>query len=192
MLNSKKFKFIQSIASLLLIFFIIIITFLFKDQIEKYAITGYFGVFVACFASTASILLPAPGIIVVLQYATLLNPVAVIFIGGLGTAFGEMIGYFLGKNGNEIIDINTDVKIFKIFKKNSYFTVFIFSYIPLPLFDFVGICAGITNLNPIKFFMVCFCGKTLKMITYVLLFKYALELLPFNIINENFILNNIY
>lgn len=150
--------------------------FVFRSRIEKFAMTGYLGVLIACFAATSTILLPAPGIFVVIQYAQFLNPALVILLGGIGTSLGEMIGYLLGRSGQEIVDFNADNKVFKWFRKKTYLTVFVFSLIPLPLFDVVGIAAGVNKVNPILFLIMCFSGKVLKMVAYVALYSYAKDL----------------
>lgn len=172
-------KIIQSILSLVFVLIVIVCAFVFKEQIEKYAATGYLGVFFACFAATATILLPAPGILVVIQYAQFLNPIFVILLGSLGTALGELIGYILGRNGNELAKINTEKKFFSWLTRKPILAVFLFSLIPLPIFDIVGICAGMAKVSPIKFSIACFLGKLLKMSGYVLLFKYAKEIISF-------------
>ncbi len=175
----NKYKVLQSALSIILVLAVIIVAFIFKDDIENYAISGYFGVFIACIASTATILLPAPGIVVVVQYAQLLNPIIVVLLGGLGTSLGEMLGYMLGKNGVQLVNIDTNKKAFNLFRKKPYLTVFLFSLIPLPLFDIVGVCAGMVKLNPIKFLLFCFCGKTIKMAFYVIFIDVFKELLLF-------------
>lgn len=167
-LSSKKL--VQSIICLVLVALVMVAAFIFKDEIEEYAATGYFGVLVACFASTATVFLPAPGILVVIQYAQILNPFIVVLIGGLGTSLGELLGYLLGKECTEIIDINTQNKIFNLVRRHPLFMVFLFSFAPLPFFDVIGICAGMVKLNPIKFWIACLLGKTLKMTVFVLLF----------------------
>ena len=174
--NEPK-KIVQSICSLFVVIAVIVCAFVFKKQIERYAATGYLGVFIACFASTATILLPAPGIFVVIQYAQFLNPILVILLGALGTALGELIGYSLGRTGNKLAKINTEKKFFSWITRKPIFAVFLFSLIPLPVFDIVGICAGVVKVNPIKFTAACFCGKLLKMAGYVLLVNYAKEIL---------------
>lgn len=174
--NEPK-KIVQSILCLLIVLAVIICAFIFKEQIEAYAATGYLGVFVACFAATATILLPAPGILVVIQYAQFLNPILVILLGSLGTALGELIGYLLGLNGNELVKINTEKKFFSWLTRKPIFAVFVFSLIPLPIFDIVGICAGMAKVNPLKFTAACFGGKLIKMIGYVLLVDYAKEII---------------
>ena len=152
---------------------VIICAFVFRDQIEKYAMTGYIGVLVACFASTATILLPAPGILVVVQYARILNPALVVLLGALGTALGEMTGYFLGYSGSKIVSLDTESRLLLLLKKRPMLSVLLFSVIPLPIFDVVGVCAGITRVHPLKFLVACFFGKLLKIAAYTVLVGYA-------------------
>lgn len=169
-------KKIYSLFGFCVVIVVILAAFCFRKQIEQFAAGGYAGVFVACFASTATILLPAPGILVVLQYAQFLNPILVICIGGLGTSLGEMLGYLLGRTGKEIVNLNTDNKALNLFKKYPYITVLVFSVIPLPFFDVVGVASGMTKLNVLKFWSICFIGKVIKMAVYVFLFERLLLL----------------
>lgn len=162
-----------SILGLIFVLFVIFVAWFYRSEIENYAATGYLGVLIACIASTSTILLPAPGILVVIQYAQIFNPVIVTILGGIGTALGELIGYLLGRSGNKIVNINTQKKVFSWFSKKPILTVFLFSLIPLPVFDVVGIFSGVTKQNPIKFFLACFCGKTIKMALYVIAYNYA-------------------
>lgn len=174
--KSRINKKVISVFGLLVVLFVIIVAFIYRSEIEEYAMTGYFGVFVACFAANATILLPAPGIFVVIQYSQFLNPIFIVILGGFGTSLGEMIGYLLGRSGKEVINFNTENKILIWFSKKPYFTVFAFSVIPLPLFDIVGIAAGMTKVNSLLFWLTCFAGKVLKMTVYVALYAYVKEL----------------
>ncbi len=163
---------VLNILGLLIVFAVILVAFVYKQQIERYAMGGYVGVFLSCFASTATILLPAPGIFVVIQYAQLLNPICVIMLGGVGTASGELIGYLLGRTGRNIANINTDNKAFRFFGKHPYVAILVFSVLPFPIFDVIGIASGMTKLNVIKFWLVCLLGKVIKMTMYVTMFEY--------------------
>ncbi len=166
-------KIIQSIIGLAVVLAVMICAFVFKKQIEQYAMTGYIGVLIACFAATATILLPAPGILVVIQYAQFLNPIIVVVLGAIGTSLGEMIGYLLGYSGNQIANVDTDKKFFIWLKKKPLLAVFLFSLIPLPVFDIVGVCAGMSKVHPVKFWIACFFGKLIKIAGYVVIVKYA-------------------
>ena len=173
--QNEKRKIIQSLCCLTVVVLVMAAAFFFKEKIERLAATGYLGVFIACFAATSRILLPAPGILVVIQYAQLLNPLLVVLVGGVGTALGEMGGYVLGRSGNDIVRVDTTSKVFLFFKKHPKTMVFLFSLIPFPVFDVVGIGAGMTKMSPISFWLSCLLGKTIKMGIFVLLFSYAAD-----------------
>lgn len=175
-MNKRIFQTIQSLLCIAVVMVVAIITFLYRDSISLYASKGYWGLFLACVASTATILLPAPGILVVLQYAQLLNPLIVVIIGGMGTSIGELLGYLLGRKGNDILNIDSNNMVIRLFNRNPIIAVFIFSFLPLPLFDVVGICAGVSRMSPVKFWITCLFGKTLKMGAYVVAFLYITQL----------------
>ena len=107
----------------------------------------------------------------VIQYAQILNPLLVVLVGGVGTALGEMGGYVLGRSGNAIVQVDTTGKIFLLFRKHPKTMVFLFSLIPFPVFDVVGIGAGMTKMNPISFWLSCLIGKIIKMGIYVTIFS---------------------
>lgn len=147
--QNRKRQIMQSVCCLSIVVLVMAAAFFYKEEIEGLAATGYLGVFIACFAATSTILLPAPGILVVIQYAQILNPLLVVLIGSVGTALGEMSGYVLGRSGNAIIQVDTTGKNFFLFRKHPKTMVFLFSLIPFPVFDVVGIGAGMTKMNPI-------------------------------------------
>lgn len=163
---------------LVVVIFIMVVAFLYRKTIEQYAATGYLGVFIACFASTSTVFLPAPGILVVLQYSQLLNPAFVILLGGLGTSLGEVFGYMLGRSGNNLIRLSPDQKQFQKFRQHPYFAIFIFSLIPLPIFDIIGICAGIEKVDPKRFWLSCIPGKTIKLALFYFVFSALKEYFP--------------
>lgn len=173
MKDKKIFEKVINILGIATVFAVILVAFFYKEKIERFAAGGYFGVLISCFSSTATILLPAPGIFVVIQYAQFLNPVFVVLCGGIGTASGELIGYLLGRTGRKIANFNTDNKTLKVFMKHPYVAVFVFSVLPLPLFDVVGIASGMSKLNVLRFWSVCFVGKIIKMSVYVTMFEYV-------------------
>ena len=171
---------IISIVGLTGVIIVIVSAFLFKEEIEEFSRTGYLGVFLACFASTASILLPAPGLIVILQYSMILNPIIVIILGSLGTATGELIGYFLGYTGNRLIKSPENNRILRSFNRHPVLIVFIFSAIPFPIFDIVGICAGSVKMNTFKFWLTCWLGKIIKVAIFVAFMRYIILSMGFD------------
>ena len=153
-----------------------IVAFLATDLIKQYASVTYLSIVLICFFSNATVLLPAPSTFIVIEYACLLNPLLVAVCGGLGAALGEMTGFLVGSHSKQIFSKTATKKtcmsrmlrwIEVKFSKHPYIVLLIFSIIPLPLFDVIGIIAGAVKLKPIKFLIVTFIGKTIKMVLYV-------------------------
>jgi membrane protein DedA with SNARE-associated domain len=65
---------------------------------------GYVGVFLIMLLSSATIILPAPGLAGVVIAGAFLNPFWVGVAGGTGSALGELSGYFAGFGGKVIIE----------------------------------------------------------------------------------------
>lgn len=178
MKNEGTAQLIQSVCCLVIVVAVMAVSYLYREQIEAFSATGYLGVFVSCVAATSTVLLPAPGILVVVRYASLLNPVLVVLIGGIGTAIGELVGYTLGRSGNAIAKIDTSSRAFRMIYKRPMFMIFLFSLIPLPIFDIVGICAGMAKIHPVSFLLSCSLGKIIKMGIYVVLCAFFAEYIP--------------
>ena len=145
-------------------------------SIAAFAINGFvrehtpvtcFGVFLVCFIANSAILLPAPSVLVVIQYSMTLDPVAAAISGALGAALGEMVGFMAGECGHYCINGKIIRKIEEHFPRYPYLFIFAVSALPLPLFDVAGMMAGAIGLNKYKFYIACFAGKLVKMLVFV-------------------------
>lgn len=135
--------------------------------VRAHAPETYIGVFLACFIANSTVLLPAPSILIVLQFSLILNPAAVVVCGALGASLGEMVGFMTGSHGRHFVSGKLIKKIEGLFVNRRYLIVFVFSALPLPFFDIVGMMAGTIRLNKLKFYLACLAGKFLKMSTFV-------------------------
>lgn len=168
---------------------------LFKEQIQQMALVGYLSVVIACAISNVSILLPSSSTLIVVAAASSLNPMLCVLAGGLGTALGEQSSYICGRIGRKGFDDNgnREKKVLKWMKKHDALTVFVFAFLPLPIFDIVGIAAGVLRMNWIKYMVSAVLGKTMKFFLAVIGVYYVLpSLLPFidgpgHVIIEKFI-----
>lgn len=147
-----------------------------KGQIEKHMAISALGVFVVCFLANASILLPSSSVLIVVEYSMIINPFLVAACGALGSSLGEMTGFFVGRYGRKAVPGKLMKWVKSKMKNQKYLIVLLFSILPLPVFDIVGMLSGAMKMNPLKFFGICFAGKFIKMLCYVWL---AYELLPF-------------
>ena len=167
-MNQKK----QYVKDSLIIGFVLIssvIIFLFRNHLDGLEHAGYAGVFLLCLISNSTVLLPSPGLTVILAAARVLSPVPVALIGALGTSIGEFTGYALGAS---VVNLSEKGKkwsdFFRKYIKNTEILLFLFAFLPLPLFDAAGMYAGSRKMHPARFFLICYIGKALKMVIYAL------------------------
>jgi membrane protein DedA with SNARE-associated domain len=134
---------------------------------------SYLGVFLISIASSSTIFLPFPIYIIIFAAAGLgLNLLVTGIVAGIGSALGELTGYFIGMGGRYIAEEkekNSKLKVFtKLFKKYGFPVIVFTAFIPFP-FDIIGIASGIAKYN-LKYFLIATCiGKIAKclLITYV-------------------------
>ena len=161
---------------LLIVLIFSLLAFFSNEWLTEHANASYITVILLCFLSNATVLLPAPSAIVVIEFSFILNPVITALCGGLGSALGEMMGYVAGFHGARAIKNNKFKTFIKKHKsKHPFILTFLTSIIPLPIFDIIGIAAGASKLNPFKFFATTICGKTLKFLMYAFI---AYQLIP--------------
>ena len=142
-------------------------------ELKNYA---YWGAFLISLIGNASVILPGvvlpilSAIGIVLYTTTgLIGPILIGLIGGIGAAIGEMTSYMVGYSGHGII------KRSKLYRRVEGWmrrwgtvTIFVLSLVPF-FFDLVGIAAGALRFPPWKFFLLCWSGRTLLYVSFILL-----------------------
>lgn len=163
-------KNLRKVFEIILVVFIIglsVTIFLMRDKIQNVSEVSYLGLILLCFIANATVLLPAPSLMIAASCALIMNPWLVALCAALGSSLGEFVGYAFGTVTE---DLSPKFKKFldKLTSKihNQTLIVFILAVLPLPLFDVVGIYSGGTKMNLIKFFLACFVGKFIKMLVY--------------------------
>ena len=156
--------------------------FFMRDKLQGIGEAGYLGVFLLCFLANATVFLPAPSLMIAASCALIMNPWLVALVAAVGSTLGEFVGYALGTVTKEL---SPRFKSFfdKLMEKihSTSFLVFILAVLPLPFFDVVGIYSGGTKMNLIKFSLICFCGKFVKLLVYTRIYdilEWAVTLVP--------------
>lgn len=133
------------------------------------------GVLVLCFFANASVLLPSSSILIVVECSMLMNPFLAALCGAFGAALGEMIAFYVGIHGERAVPGRFMNWVKVRITSHKYLMLLLFSMLPFPVFDIIGLLSGAMKMNALKFFGVCFTGKLIKVLCYVWL---AHELLP--------------
>ena len=152
---------------------LIIILFIFRNQLQKLQELGYLGIFLISIAANATIIIPLPGVAITTAMGAVFNPLGVAFASGLGASLGELSGYLAGFSGQGVAERSEKyqrlIRWMETHQNLAYGAILLLAFIPNPLFDFAGMAAGALRLPLWKFLLACAIGKILKM----LLFAYA-------------------
>jgi membrane protein DedA with SNARE-associated domain len=131
-------------------------------QVEQY---GYLGVFAISVLAGATVLIPIPGILVVFTLDSVLNPALVGIVSGMGEAVGSIGIYLSGWGGQKAVQ-NLNHKMVNRFvdwiRRRGEIAVFLMSAILNPLFYPFTAIAGMLRFGLVKFFFLCWGGKTVK------------------------------
>lgn len=162
-MKSKLYAVIIFISSILLsaVFFV------YKDFFKDASSLGLLGLFIVNFVSSASFFVPAPAFLAIIAGGNLYRPIIVALTASLGACFGDMIGFLFGHSGRRLLKKSLDnhrtVRFLeKHFHRHGGLIILILAIIPNPLFDAVGILAGVVNYPPLKFFTIMLVGRFLR------------------------------
>lgn len=141
--------------------------FVFRDNFKEASSLGLFGIFLINFLSGLSFFLPAPSFLTVFSGGAVYPPILVALVSSLGATLGDMIYFVMGYTGRMIISAKIENKILyktfqSLFKKYGTLIVFVLALIPNPLFDGIGLVAGVFTYSPYKFFIVVMLGRFLR------------------------------
>lgn len=140
--------------------------------VQRFGHWGYVGAFVISLIASATIVLPAPGIVVVIAMGAALNPILLGVVAGLGSAVGELTGYAAGRGGRALIPTQNQKQFEQIqtlTRRYGPVLLAVLAAIPFPLFDFAGIVAGMLRMRVVNFFLAVAIGKSIKYVIMILL-----------------------
>ncbi|MBI9045981.1 MAG: VTT domain-containing protein [Anaerolineaceae bacterium] len=138
-----------------------------REQIVHLEEFGYPGVFLMNLLSSATVLIPVPGVLVTSAMGAVFHPFWVAVAAGLGAGLGEFSGFLAGFSGRAVLErTRWHTRVEGWMKRYGDITVLILAFIPNPLFDMAGITAGALKMNAVRFLVWCTIGKILKMLIF--------------------------
>ncbi len=159
--HKKLFLFLLVLTSIL--FFLPVFI---QLRYQEFRGLGLVGVFLLNLFGSATIFLPAPAFISVGIQATQSHPLLVALIAALGSAIGESATFLFGFSTSQFFDFKKHKTIYMItnllLHKWKGVFIIIFSFIPNPIFDGLGMLAGITSYPIKRFLMLTFTGRLLR------------------------------
>ncbi len=148
--------------------------------VTRFGRWGYVGAFLISFVSSATIILPAPGIAVIIAMSAALDPITLGVVAGVGSAFGELTGYIAGASGRALIPIQHRSKFERLHSLTNNYGAVVLAFlaaIPFPFFDFAGMVAGMLKMHIVIFIIAVAIGKSIKYTILILLGAGPLHLL---------------
>ncbi len=141
---------------------------------------GLIGVFLLNLLGSATIFFPTPAFLSVGISATKINPLLVALVASAGGALGEATTFLFGYSSSKAFNLEKR-KMLKKFKKNvfdryGWAAIFVLALVPNPLFDGIGMVAGISKYPIRKFLFLTFAGRffrylVLGYVTHYLAFR---------------------
>jgi membrane protein YqaA with SNARE-associated domain len=165
------------------------------EYVEKLTSQGYWGLFLVAVFAGSPLPIPTPNLILTFTMGSLLNPLLVGLISGLGNTIGNDLFYWTGRGGltffqnlgiPSLADENSSSRIGRFFRKirvtripdflkrNALLAVFILSMYPNPVLMAVILGMGATRYSHTKFFLACWAGKTVEAMALSYLGYYGL------------------
>ncbi|MDE0139950.1 MAG: VTT domain-containing protein [Caldilineaceae bacterium] len=135
-----------------------------RELVQRFSQWGYLSSFLISLIGSATVILPAPGLALILALGAHLNPVLLGIVAGVGSGLGELSGYLAGKAGRNLVSKEGRFNAFLHHMTTRFTTpaLFILAILPLPIFDFAGILAGALRMPVLRFLGVVISGKIIK------------------------------
>lgn len=147
-----------------------------REQIQQLAGVGYPGIFITALISSASVLVPGPGLAIAFAMGGILHPLGVALAAGSGAAVGEVSAYLAGISGRAVIErIDLYGRIKPQILKYGPIAIFLLGVIPNPAFDLTGIAAGALKMTFWKFFLAVWAAQVIKMLVIAFAGSFSLN-----------------
>jgi len=160
----------RRILAILLAVIISALIIIFRKQLAGLGAYGYPGLFLLNVFTSATIILPVPGLALAFAAGATLNPFLVGLSVGSGAAVGELTGYLAGYGGQGLVEHNSGYdRIVRWTQRYGLWMVFFLALIPNPFFDVVGMVAGLLRIPAWRFLLACWAGNVIKATTIALI-----------------------
>ena len=124
---------------------------------------GYLGAFIACIIGNVTIIIPVPFALIVYAFGSVLNPLFLGIVCGVGSTIGEMSSYLVGRGGRRVIESRYGDRldmVEKLVEKHGMLVVFLVALLPIPD-DLLLIPLGLMKYSVEKTMIAMLFGKTL-------------------------------
>lgn len=141
--------------------------FIFKDFFAASKSLGLLGIFVINFVSNASFFVSTPAFLTVVAGGNLYPPLLVALVSSFGATAGDALSFAFGASGRHLANNKLKKKewfriLSEYFKKYGDILLFILALVPNPIFDAIGLIAGVFSYNFFRFFAIVWVGRFIR------------------------------
>lgn len=179
-MKPDRWETVLRVVALLFVVGLSLVLYANRDQIQNLERYGYPGIFLFNLLSSATLILPVPGVAITSIMGAVFEPFWVALAAGAGAALGELSGYLVGFSGQRVVERTAAYdKVETFMKKYGVWAVLALAFVPNPLFDIAGFVAGASRMPVQNFLIWCFIGKVLKMLMFAYFGNWLIPLFPF-------------
>jgi uncharacterized membrane protein YdjX (TVP38/TMEM64 family) len=154
---------VRRVAALLLVVLICGTIIVFRKQLAGLGALGYPGLYLINVVTSATVIVPIPGLALAFAAGSSLNPFLVGLAVGSGAATGELTGYLAGYGGQGLLpDTPGYVRVQKWMQRFGIWVVFALACIPNPFFDIAGMLSGMMRIPVWRFLLAAWSGNVIK------------------------------
>jgi uncharacterized membrane protein YdjX (TVP38/TMEM64 family) len=155
--------------------------FIFREQAATLGKYGYAGAFLFSLLTSATLILPVPGLLIVFSMGAVFNPFWIAVAAAAGAAIGELSGYLAGYTGRVVVENTQTYERLREWMENnkrlSSWMIMVVSFLPLPFIDLAGMAAGALQMPLIRFLWWCWLGKIPRTLLAAYLGSKSLDIL---------------
>ena len=126
--------------------------------------------------TSATLILPVPGLALTAIAGSVANPLIVGIVAGAGQTLGEMTGYMAGYSGQTLVDDSPRyARLVRWMRRFGTPIIFVLALLPIALFDVAGIIAGALRMPVWLYLLSAGAGKIIKNVAVAYAAAYGME-----------------
>jgi membrane protein YqaA with SNARE-associated domain len=159
------------------------------EYVVKLEHHGYLGLFLISLLAGSPLPIPTPSMVLTFTLASILNPLYIGLVSGLGNTIGNVIIYYTGRAGLKVFDdfdkpdsrigrVMRGKRVSRLVESKSWgemAIVFLSFIYPNPVSTPLILAMGAARFNLTKFIVICWSGKTVQGLVFAYLGHFGLR-----------------
>ncbi len=148
--------------------------FWYRDLFEGTRTLGLIGIFIINLISSATFFVSGPAFLTVIAGGSIYPPLLVALVASLGASVGDLVSFAFGYSSRHVALKKFENKqwfiwVESLFRRHGVWIIFFFAFVPNPIFDAIGLIAGVFKFKWKTFFILILLGRFARFIILALL-----------------------